>query len=443
MIPNKDVFCQSPWYELQIYWNGDLGFCCQENEKMYPESTGNPYNIRNMTIAEWYNSEPMQKARMMMFDNQRNSVCVRCYRQQEHSGTSRRHKGNQKSVIFTKANFSESFEQSPAYNKFMATSESNGAYSGLPIDLHIDLGNYCNLACKMCNPRSSSAVAVQHVKWGIDQAKQFVGNDWTRDPIVWHRVIDELAAIPDLRNIHFMGGETLITPRFRDFVDHMTQKQRFDLNFSFVTNGTTFDSELMDKLMKFGRVGIEVSIETVTPHNAYQRQGTDTAIVLSNIERYLRYCDNQRVTLTVRPALSLLTIGNYYTLLEYCLEKQLVVKSLLVSRPRYLDIALLPESVKQQYRQRYLDMIHRQQLNDDSTISDFNESDPTHCRQIVLNEARQVLSLLDQPTPGDSKQQFDELVNWCQRWDNIYNYNALELYPELADTLTTHGYKKI
>ena len=88
-------------------------------------------------------------------------------------------------------------------------------------------------------------------------------------------------------------------------------------------------------------------------------------------------------------------------------------------------------------------MIQRQQLNDDSTISDFNESDPNHCRQIVLNEARQVLSLLDQPTPGDSKQQFDELVNWCQRWDNIYNYNALELYPELADTLTTHGYKKI
>jgi sulfatase maturation enzyme AslB (radical SAM superfamily) len=260
---------------------------------------------------------------------------------------------------------------------------------------------------------------------------------------VWQRVIDELAAIPDLRNIHFMGGETLITPRFRDFVDHMTQKQRFDLNFSFVTNGTTFDSELMDKLMKFGRVGIEVSIETVTPHNAYQRQGTDTAIVLSNIERYLKYCDNQRVTLTVRPALSLLTIGNYHTLLEYCLEKQLLVKSLLVSRPRYLDIALLPELVKQQYRQRYLDMIQRQQLNDDSTISDFNESDPNHCRQIVLNEARQVLSLLDQPTPDDSKQQFDELVNWCQRWDNIYNYNALELYPELADILTTHGYKKI
>jgi len=440
MIPNQDIFCQAAWYELQIYWNGDLGFCCQEDQKVYPEDPNTPYNIRNMSIREWYDSEPMRKARMMMFDDQPNTVCTRCYRQQEHSGTSRRHKCNQKSVIFTKANFEESFQQSPAYEKFVNSYQNQGAYSGLPINLHIDLGNHCNLACKMCNPRSSSRVAAQHVKWGIESARPYVGNDWTSDPDLWNRVIDELAEIPDLSNVHFMGGETLITPRFRDFVDHMIQRERFDLNFSFVTNGTSWDTELMDKLMKFKRIGIEVSIETASKHNAYQRQGTDTDQVLQNMDRYLEYCDNQRVTLTVRPALSLLTIGNYHTLLQYCLDRKLIVKSLLVGRPRYLDTVMLPESVKQLYIDRYREFIEVNNLQDKEML-DYNESDPNKYQQVILNEARQAMSLLEAPTPIDNQAYLKQMVNWCQRWDKIYGYNAVELYPELADIFETYAYK--
>ena len=42
----------------------------------------------------------------------------------------------------------------------------------------------------------------------------------------------------------------------------------------------------INKLKKFNRVGIEVSIETLTEHNTYQRQGTDTSVVLENLEKY-------------------------------------------------------------------------------------------------------------------------------------------------------------
>ena len=90
-----------------------------------------------------------------------------------------------------------------------------------------------------------------------------------------------------------------------------------DLNLSFVTNGTVFKPELMRKLALFQRVGIEVSIETVDEHNAYQRQGTDTQQVLKNIDRYKIFCNNHNITLTVRPAVSLLTIGYFPKLLQY------------------------------------------------------------------------------------------------------------------------------
>jgi sulfatase maturation enzyme AslB (radical SAM superfamily) len=390
-----------------------------------------------MTIAEWFDSEPMRQARLSMFSSTKNSICARCYHEEMHSGTSRRHKCNQKSIIFTKSAFNESYEQSPGWEKFQSSLNNNGAYDGLPIDLHIDLGNYCNLACKMCEPRASSTFASQLVKWGVDSAKQYVGTDWTRNEATWNRVLAELAGIKKLHNVHFMGGETLITSRFNDFVDYMIDCGRTDLHFSFVTNGTVYDEKLIEKLKKFQRVGIEVSIESLTKHNQYQRQGTDTDVVLSNIERYLSHCNNSNITLTIRPAISALTIGSYYTLLEYAHEKKLVVKSLIVAQPEFLNPSVLPDHVKEVYKQRYIELKKQLMLDQLNFQYDYNESDPNQYARIIASQIDQCISLLDATGTYDL---FTDLVRHCRRWDSVYGYNAIDLYPELADEFKKHGY---
>ena len=274
MTPNKSIFCNSPWYELHIYWDGSLGICCQESRKLYPE-TDRQYNIATMTISEWFNSDPVKKFRLGLLGNQRMPECQRCYLEEDHGGTSRRFRSNQKSVIFTKTAFDESFKQSPGYRHFVK-SVNSGHSDTHPIDLHVDLGNYCNLACKMCSPRASSTIAAQQVKWGIESSRQYLGTDWTRNTEVWNRFKQDLLTLPRLNNIHFMGGETLLTDRFEELIDTMIEHRRFDLCFSFVTNGTTFNANVLDKLKLFRRVGIEISIEAGDEHNAYQRQGTDT-----------------------------------------------------------------------------------------------------------------------------------------------------------------------
>ena len=238
-MTDKNIFCNTPWYELQIYWDGSLGICCQEDHKLYPDSD-TQYNIATMSIANWFNSEPARKFRLAVAGNTPVSACRRCYTEETYSGTSRRHRSNQKSVIFTRTAFNESYQQSPGYDRFESSLATQGFDPGMPIDLHIDLGNYCNLTCKMCNPQASSSIAAQYVKWGINDANQYIGSDWTRDEEVWQRTLAELAGIKKLHNVHFMGGETLITRRFEDFVDYMIEHGRTDLHFSFVTNGTTF-----------------------------------------------------------------------------------------------------------------------------------------------------------------------------------------------------------
>jgi len=440
VAPNKDIFCSSPWYDLQIYWDGSLGICCQEAHKLYPDDLKSQYNIQRMTIREWINSEPVRQMRLSMFGDTPNSFCSGCYHSQEYSGTSRRHKCNQKSVIFTKTAFDESYYQSPGYNKFESSRVNQGAYAGMPIDIHIDLGNYCNLACKMCVPQSSSSIATQLVKWGNADAKQYIGNDWTRDEQVWSRVLDELVSIENLHNVHFMGGETLITSRFEDFVDYMLEQGRTDLNFSFVTNGTTFNEQLIEKLKKFNRVGIEVSIETLTEHNTYQRQGTDTEQVLKNIDRYLEHCDGSNITVTIRPAISALTIGYYHSLLRYCLDRGLTIKSLWVTYPDFLNPQVLPDAIKQQYITEYKKLAAEYELDQVDYSTDYNESDPNQHRRVIANQIDQCINMLSTTQSPNSDQLLQELTRHCERWDRVYGYDAGQLYPEFQEILHQHGY---
>lgn len=425
-MANAKIFCNTPWYEAHIYWDGSLGICCQESRKL-----STTHNIKTTSLVDWFNSAPVIEFRKSLLSNTPTDICSSCYHEERAGGTSRRHRSNQKSAIFTKIAFENSFDQSPSRRHFT----DNGYTDTLPIDLHIDLGNYCNLACKTCNSSASSTIAVQNVRWGVEEDRQYLGTDWSKDFVVWNRFLNELLTIPKLKNIHLMGGETLLTSRFEELVDFMTQHSRFDICFSFVTNGTVYNQTLIDKLKSFTRIGIEVSIETVTKHNDYIRQGCDIDSILSNIKKYQDNCTNSNISLTIRPAISALSIGYYYTLLNYCLENQLLIKSLLVTKPNYLNVNVLPKDIRLAYKNNYLKILSK--LTTVKIDSDYNESDPNNYEKSVKVQVIQAINLLDQNSNSD---QLKNMVEHCKKWDQIYKLNALDLYPELKEIFTQYGY---
>jgi len=436
MLANKKIFCNTPWYELQIYWDGSFGICCQESHKLYPLAESH-YNIKNMTIIDWFNSQPVRDFRTKMLGDSKLSECKRCYLEEEHRGISRRLRSNQKSVIFTKSAFDPSFNQSPGFDHFEYSNDNNGQTLTHPIDLHIDFGNFCNLACKMCSSQASSTIASQHVKWGIVEDKKYLGQDWTRDPVVWDSFKQQLLSIPGLNNIHFMGGETLLTNRFEDIVDTMIANNRFDVCFSFVTNGTIFKPGLVEKLKQFRRVGFEISMETMDDRNTYIRQGTHAQTVLKNIELYSNECNNTSVTLSLRPTPSLLSVGSYVDLLFFALAKKLIVKSNLCYNPKFLSIDMLPKDVKLQYADRYRKFINSISVN---SIDDYNASDPNNYASVLRDQANMCLALLDTESPLDIDLQHRLLVDHCRKWDQVYKLNARDLYPELSEIWDRYDY---
>ena len=433
LSPSDKVFCNSPWYELHIYWDGSLAFCCHASPALpYPVAERTQYNIKNMTIAEWYRSKPMQSARQRMFSKDRWDHCQACWYEESVNNTSRRYRSNQKSVIFTKENFYESFEQSPGYEKFTSPD-----YQGLPIDLHIDLGNYCNLACKMCTPAASSRIASQHRQWKLSTD---VAVDWTQDDIVWKRFLNELVSLPKLQNIHFMGGETLIQPRFEELVDFLIARNQTSVCLSFVTNGTVYNEGLIQKLKQFSRVGLEVSIETLSDTNNYIRQGTDTDQVLKNIQRYQQECNGTSITLTLRPAPGLLSARDYWQVIKLALDQQLLIKSNIVTNPSFLAIEALPLSIRAGYIEPYTKLIADYNLDSVSLSQDYNESDPNNYRATARQQIAQIIAMLELPNPNNQKLLLTQLCQHLQAWDGVFGFDARIVYPELNALLTSYGY---
>lgn len=439
-MANRTVFCNTPWYEAHVYWDGSLGVCCQETGRLYENTdhNRNKYNLKNMGLLEWFNSEPVREFRNTVLSSKRTPICNRCYTEECHSGTSRRHRANQKSVIFTRAAFDASFEQSPGHEHFQNSLQNQGYTNTYPIDLHIDLGNYCNLACKMCTPQASTKIAAQLVKWHQTTAEEYLGVDWTKDSRVWRRFLNDLMAIPKLKNIHIMGGETILQPRFEELLDWFIHHERFDISWSFVTNGTHYNSRIVEKLKNFQRAGIEVSIETATIHNDYIRQGTNTEVVLNNLSKYAQDCENSNITLTIRPAISLLSVGYYHTLLDYCVSNKLLIKSLLVTDPNFLDVRILPNTVRQQYLSR-LEPLQRELASVD-VKKDYNESDPNLYLQSIKVQIQQVESLLTAPRLPTADELLEQMVKHCRRWDQVYGFNAVEFYPEFDKIWTQYEY---
>ena len=435
-----EVFCNSPWYELHIFWNGDLAFCCQQQGTPYDNNSGhNPYNIKTMSIKEWYNSEPMLQARMRMFDDKRWDKCSTCWIEEELGASSRRHKANQKSAIF-RQNVQQSFEQSPSYPLVDASYENQGTTTEPPVDLHIDLGNQCNLACKMCWPGASTTIATKMKKLDIMPVDQYLKYDWTKDQQVWDRFVEELVEIPNIKHIHIMGGEPTLHPRLKQLLDYLIDNHNVeDYGFSFVTNGTKFDQSLVDRLKKFARASVEISIETAEDSNHYVRQGSVTSEVVDNIKRYnANRADNFFITL--RPCVSALSLRDYWTLLKLALDEGLMIKALPINEPPHLKPHVIPKEIRETYRQPYLDLIEEYDLDLDYDHIDINESDYSNQRNVVVDCVKQVLTYIDQPDPVDQKIQLKEMVKQMKTWDKEYDLDARTLYPELQEILDHNGY---
>lgn len=427
-MPNQKIFCNVPWTNTHIYWDGSFGMCCAE--KHTPHQEPSTYNLSNMSVVQWFKSKPMIQAREQIKQDTPLSACLQCYHEDRHGYESKRVKENFKSVIFTKDAFDRSYQQSPMRSVF-----ETDIGDRMPVDWHVDLGNECNLACKMCLPQYSSKISYHHQKWKLIDTS--FNSNWTRDPVAWQNFLASIDATPNLNRIHFMGGEPLLNKRFGEILDYLVSKQRTNVSISFVTNGTIVDQSIVDKLKQFRSCDIEVSLDSIESNNDYIRQGSSTKLVMDNIAKLVEQ-KSDTFQIVLRSVPQLLNINNYDQYILWAWQQQLPLQGVPLTIPRYLQISVLPVEIRKSFVANYqavkdqIDKPEFQILSTGRNITTLSHS--------LINECDAMINMLNAPEPDDVEDLRQKLSTWLQRWDKEYGFNAYDYYPEYREFLDAIQY---
>lgn len=152
----RDSFCILAWNHLQIAPNGTVKMCCIASEDI--SENGQPMSLYSDSYESIWNSQYMRDARHGMAAGEEISPCKRCYQEEDTVGHSRRTQQN--------ALWLGLYDKQP--KEFIDEARSSDwKVADRPSYLQLNMGNLCNLACRMCSSQYSSRIENDpvHSKW--------------------------------------------------------------------------------------------------------------------------------------------------------------------------------------------------------------------------------------------------------------------------------------
>lgn len=258
-IPEK--LCALPFVHLEISQQGKVRPCC-----VYK---GTLDRITNSTVEEIFYSEPMNQLRDQFRQAQRPTGCQHCWQTEAAGHTSIR-----------QANLS-------LYEKSLLT---DLLYDPQVRSLDLKPSNVCNLKCRICDHRSSSAHVGEILsRDSRPNVKNFVlaenkNNDWfDQDQDVFDQIV---ALLPQIQNIDFYGGEPFLLKNLKPLLTQAVTTQQADhIRMHFNTNGTVYPEHVVDLFCQFKHVDIAISADNLGTRFEYERGGLWSAVE-TNIVRF-------------------------------------------------------------------------------------------------------------------------------------------------------------
>lgn len=289
-----DTFCVMPWMHLHIAPDGNVLPCCAGNVN-YPMG-----NIDHDSLTNIYNNGNFQKLRQGLLTGKHPKECQNCWVKEKTGIKSLRLFHNENHQV------------------------SNPRPDGLvdqfnPTTLDIRINKVCNLKCRSCSPRLSSAIA-QEVQ-GIYKVDWPTLNNRQRKSVM----SELLLLLPNSEHIYFAGGEPLLAAEHLDMIIELVRIKNTNLNIFYNTNFMQLDfrgNSFTDIWKEFSDITIGASLDAHGPVAEYLRHGT----VWSNIESNLKRLQNEapHVKFIVTSTLGFLNIESLIELQRDWTERGLI-----------------------------------------------------------------------------------------------------------------------
>lgn len=200
MILNN--FCVLPFNSISISADGKIRQCCNSG------GVGFETYIKDSPVENFINNEDLISLRDNFIKDEKDIRCNRCWDIEKVGNDSFRHWANNEEYFGLKSIIPIRKEKILEFKDLQY--------------LDITLGNKCNLACRMCNPTSSSLIAKQLIKVNKWDGGESI--DFSRESK--DKILDLINRAENLNTLYLLGGEPLINEFHDEIVDLLIKTGR-------------------------------------------------------------------------------------------------------------------------------------------------------------------------------------------------------------------------
>jgi hypothetical protein len=373
--------------------------CCVQNQNLHL----NKIPI-NQPVDDHWNSEFMRQTRLMIADGILPDTCEGCTFNESVGILSRRHKMNQRYLGIQDPELTNKQVQ-----KLLQQTNPDGSFDLEILGVEIGGDNTCQLRCIQCSPSYSKSINKDYEKLGWDHKRK------NRLPIevIDHGGLDQLfenlkPLVPKLNYLKFVGGEPSISKPLATFMDWCIENNHAKNIFLLcTTNAANVKDSWIDKLLKFNRVVLGISVDGVGGLDEWIRWPTNWEKKEKNIKKLMDSFPDAYIATT----LFSLNIHKLDEIIYWCRENNYRHMIERLNWPEELSIKQFPSDTKEQLSRQLLelaDSLKGTSINDDSRMLVDHYLD-TFIRQTVdfMNQNNSTM--------------WDQCVNTIKSYNNIRN----------------------
>lgn len=418
-------FCPSPWFHMQIDAEGRYQYC------RWSTKNKGAVSIADMGPLEYFQSQ-LEGLRQRLLAGHRLPGCAPCFEMERHDKIS----GRQRQLL--KIGVLHDRWISMATSPWLPVFQNQElSHKLMPVDWQIDLGNHCNSACVFCQPKSSSRLAEEWKRIGF--VDKVPARAWCEDPHLLDRFLTDLVSIPNIKYLHFIGGETLITPAFGKILAHLVDRGLADtITVGFTTNLTIWNEEILGLLEKFQQINVGISVECFDPLNDYLRYPSKISQVRDNAERWIKVTRENNWLLQLRTTPTILSIPKLLSVYEFAWLHRITVESCnFLQNPRFMNIDLLSHAHRQPIINQFKNWIDSHQPIKPVPAS-ANVRNPETYQTALCQDLSSYCHYLE--TTPENLDEWPHLIDFIKRVEHSRGNCILDHLPEYESILRANGY---
>jgi organic radical activating enzyme len=359
-------------------------FCsCNVNKMSWKDNRHEVMTVPTHSIKDSFKSYTRKMIAAALDHDQRHSACQHCWDLEDAGSKSPRQQFNQQ------------------FDTLVPETDQ-------PKILLIKPGNTCNMACRMCNPATSTSwyADAHKLSESTESFQQFTKNFEVirnsyemRNIEVWN---DLKSWMPKLEVIDIYGGEPFLTPGIFDMLQHGVDSQSSkNITVHLNTNASIWNTKYIDILKSYKSVSFKVSVDaTNSKQFEYIRHKSKFDQVMANIHRFKNeFSDSNQIHMTV-----ILTVTSLNVFYIQQIQNDLTA---MFDLPVGINIVTGPDSY---YDIRHLPVPVKQWLVEKSQSSTVN-------------------NFLNQVIPGCDIE-WPKFCSTTDRLDQIRNQSFKETFPE-------------